>query len=270
MELLQSNGVDFFHYYASNTKHRPPQYRYAIKWVRDFQKGKELYLHDISQDWVIGFKRFLLDKLAHNTASNYFIRVKSIVNLAYKEGVIFTNPFDKISLNIRRTPSESITQEEIDKLYSKLNEYKGKKLQVLKMFLLALETGLRISDIKRIRQENIKGRHLSLFQKKNGIFVNNYLTDNALMLLSGGIPSVKVSHERLYFFMREIQRENGITSKSKFHLARHTFANTHVELGTPIPVLQQLMGHSNISSTMWYVNPTQEAKDKAMERFNKR
>jgi site-specific recombinase XerD len=44
----------------------------------------------------------------------------------------------------------------------------------------------------------------------------------------------------------------GINKKISFHVARHTFATLFLKMGGKIQNLQQLLGHSSISTTMIY------------------
>ena len=50
---------------------------------------------------------------------------------------------------------------------------------------------------------------------------------------------------------------------------RHTFATRHIEAGTDLPTLKDIMGHEDIRVTQKYVHPGQDHQDKAMERFER-
>ena len=49
----------------------------------------------------------------------------------------------------------------------------------------------------------------------------------------------------------------GITKRGGIHTLRHCFATDLLEAGTELPVLQRLMGHSSIRSTMRYLHIAQ-------------
>ena len=51
------------------------------------------------------------------------------------------------------------------------------------------------------------------------------------------------------------------------HLLRHTFA-TRLMRNAPMPVLQELLGHKNLSSTQIYTHPNSEDRKKAIEAMN--
>jgi integrase len=54
------------------------------------------------------------------------------------------------------------------------------------------------------------------------------------------------------------------------HRLRATFASLHAEAGTPVPEIQQMLGHKNIATTMIYVETSLEAKRKAQDNLGKR
>lgn len=68
----------------------------------------------------------------------------------------------------------------------------------------------------------------------------------------------------------------GITdqrNKIVFHTFRHTFASWIVQMGTPLPVVSQLLGHSNLQMTMRYAHlspsQTHAAVNIISEKLNK-
>lgn len=66
---------------------------------------------------------------------------------------------------------------------------------------------------------------------------------------------------RRYFHFRftEAKKLAKITKSGGVHMLRHTFATHHIESGTPIHVLQKLLGHSDLKTTskyLWISNNT--------------
>ena len=51
------------------------------------------------------------------------------------------------------------------------------------------------------------------------------------------------------------------------HLLRHTFA-TRLMRNTSMPVVKELLGHTNLSSTQIYTHPNTEDRQKAIEKLN--
>lgn len=151
--------------------------------------------------------------------------------------------------------------------------------QVRWLFLLACYTGLRHSDLKQLRQANVRivDGHpcLMALQQKSAPPVAVPLTEPALRLLDqhpDGVPPLNLRQYNAH--LREIARLAGLdepaTVSSRYkgqlihdvlplwqtitsHTARRTFANLLTEGGLATRVLQELMGHSSIASTERYI-----------------
>ena len=67
---------------------------------------------------------------------------------------------------------------------------------------------------------------------------------------------------------KKMLRDCGIPER-KFHTLRHTFATRAIELGFDPKSLSEILGHSNVKTTLdLYVHPSVEQKKKEMERFS--
>jgi integrase len=64
---------------------------------------------------------------------------------------------------------------------------------------------------------------------------------------------------------------SGVRQRFRLYDLRHTFGSRSAMAGVDLSTLKELMGHSDISTTMRYVHPTPEHKRMAvdkLERFN--
>jgi integrase/recombinase XerD len=68
-------------------------------------------------------------------------------------------------------------------------------------------------------------------------------------------PMIEVTAQRVFY--HAVARA-GVPRKGGIHSLRHSFATHLVELGVEIPVVQRLLGHSQISTTMGYMHVRQE------------
>ena len=75
------------------------------------------------------------------------------------------------------------------------------------------------------------------------------------------------SAERLLRKFKQRVRDVGIEPQYVFHCLRHSFATWHVEAGTPIRVLMDLMGHKKIETTLRYGKASDKARLEAMTSF---
>lgn len=63
----------------------------------------------------------------------------------------------------------------------------------------------------------------------------------------------------------DVRTALGYGSEFVVYTFRHTFATRAIEAGMPIPMLQKIMGHANIKTTMKYVHVDQSAVDAAYD-----
>ena len=69
-----------------------------------------------------------------------------------------------------------------------LSKAECEKPEVKRAFLFACFTGLRFSDIKALKWENVKGSQLEIRQEKTDEIVNIPLSNSAINLLANGMP----------------------------------------------------------------------------------
>lgn len=255
--------ITFFEKYA---EFKDYNYASALKWLKKWETN-DINIEDITEEWALGFKRFLLINMSNNTASLYFAKLRCILNVAVRRGIIGINPLLYVKIPRRQPVVQRMTKKEITRLYSL--KYEGTKGEVLKAFILGFETGLSLCDILRLDETNIRDGYIKIARKKTGIIVENKLTDKAIEILKEGIPKIPGTREGVYYHLKPILAEVGYKIRGKaFHLARHEFAVDMLGAGVQIPIVQELMGHSSPLTTMIYAKPTQEMKDKAMDKLN--
>ena len=54
----------------------------------------------------------------------------------------------------------------------------------------------------------------------------------------------------------------------RFHDLRHTAATRLIALGVPVPVVQAILNHKKIQTTMRYAHPMKEQKISALEKLS--
>jgi integrase len=147
---------------------------------------------------------------------------------------------------------------------------------------LIVETGMRPEEVFNIRKENVplKLRYLlvpngkTYFARRNIDATINILKKR---LAKDGGPFVfprRGEPERRFGFCCSqglvMCFANG-GQRFRLYDFRHTFGSRSAMAGVDLPTLKELMGHSDVSTTMRYVHPTQKHKQEAaqkLERYN--
>ena len=172
----------FFDYYdqLTSTKESGSASNYSIwisagKHLRNYHGRAELTFEEIDKQFLEGLRKYLLEekltksktKLAKNTASSYFNKIRAALNEAYREGIIRDNPVQRV---------KSVKPENTKRTYLSLDEVRALtkaecRYDVLKRaFLFSCTTGLRWSDINKLTWSEIEefepGHYRIIFDQK--------------------------------------------------------------------------------------------------------
>lgn len=187
----------------------------------------------------------------------------------------------------KRLP-KTLKDSEIRQLFQSVETTDYKGLLDLTMMELCYSCGLRVSELVclRIDQINFKGNYLKVTGKGNkerivpiskeaSSYLALYMKERRTKKKAGKVLFVHKDGSptsRQYFFLmlRKRAKEAGIKTPLHPHMLRHSFATTLLENGAPIRQVQELLGHSQVETTMIYTHVSatlkKEAYDKAMKR----
>lgn len=205
----------------------------------------------------------------HHTALNSFFRF-------LEKNSNFQNPFDKIEFNLndhypKKKYSAILTRSGILKfLNSLIVNSKDLKTDLL-LFSILISTGCRISEILDLQAEDIDVENdsfkLKKTKNKSQRIVNmragmgNILNQYCFERNRGPLDCIFLNNN-----MKKFSRTDVNTLLNNYlllaglpplniHGLRHTFATLMADEETPIILIQQLLGHKSIKSTMGYINP---------------
>ncbi|BAL01122.1 putative site-specific recombinase [Oscillibacter valericigenes Sjm18-20] len=96
-------------------------------------------------------------------------------------------------------------------------------------------------------------------------YISFCMNENCYLISGTTTPEDPRSYQKLY---KKVLAAAGVNNR-KFHAIRHTFATRAMELGIDIKTLSEILGHSNVSTTLnIYAHSLMEQKKIAMNRFN--
>lgn len=249
-------------YLETNRKSKDPILA-AFKWLDKYLA--DLYLDEITRDVI---DKITDDKLKTGVAPATVNRLLEIVRVILNTAVKHWEWIERAPhVRLLRQPTRRIrwlTREEADTLLSHLPEH----TQIMAKFSLA--TGLRESNVTQLQWAQVDLERRSAWihadQSKTGRPIGIPLNREAVVLLRGLIGK----HKKYVFTYnrKPVRRCNtkvwrkALTLSGiedfRWHDLRHTWASWHVQNGTPMHVLQELGGWSDIRMVQRYAHLSPE------------
>jgi integrase len=215
--------------------------------------------------------------LAENTQNTLYNYLVATLNRAKRDRILVNNPCDLIGRKekpkMQEGKREYLTSEEVATLSNcpmPEHDYQAKNA-----FLFACMTGLRISDVLKLRYSDIEDRQLKYrMQKVSENFHHLPLSDQALQL----IADLKQDPRKEYVFwelrhistpkrldlLKEWSKKAGIKKHVTWHVARHTCATMLISFGTDIYTVCKILGHSSVKITERYAKIIDQTKSNAV------
>lgn len=260
-------------------------YENDLKVYKDFLKDRAIY--DVSKIRNTDIKDFLKarsDEESSTIAHNLTV-IKNFHTYLLKENIVKTDVSEFIDRpKLRKTLPKTLSVEDVDKLLDiKLEsafDYRNKA-----MLELMYGCGLRVSELVNLTLNDIDMincliRILGKGSKEREIPVGEYsiyyLKEylNIRDELLKGKPCNKLflnnhgsSISRVGFFkmLKGLLKEKGLNTEVSPHTLRHSFATHLINRGADLRSIQEMLGHSDISTTKIY---TKVSDEKVIEEYN--
>lgn len=247
-------------------------------YMNDLNKYEEFLKKDILDSDTEDLERYLkyIKNLESTTVAHKITSIKSYFNYNIKRGIVSVNPADKVSRpKLTKHLPEYLTEEEVGKLLDVevKSPYDYRNKTILE---LLYSSGIRISELVNIKTPNYdseeclirimgkgsKERIVPLGDYAINImndYMNNYRplinkkhTDYIFINNRGD----KISRQFIFKVIKKEALKKGIKKDISPHTLRHTFATHLLKNGADLRIIQELLGHENISTTQIYTHVT--------------
>jgi site-specific recombinase XerD len=258
-------------------------------WLQDNDLA-DLKPHELSEDHIWNYRIFLArkadgrknsDGLSWATQQRYLIALRSLLSFfAHRD--ISSLPHDKVNLPKDDSGDEvrNLTLEQLKKLFSAPDTDTKTGLRDRATLETLFSTGLRISELTSLDKKQITSilkendPELSITGKGNKTRTV-YFSDRAVKWLSKYLQTRDDDHAALFISYRgpagddrrltdrAVQKrvkkyatKAGLPTNTTPHVLRHSFATDLLRKGVDIRVLQEFLGHADISATQIYTHVT--------------
>ena len=271
--------------YSTNTIE---SYRRDLTKFLNYNKNKNI--NDISNKDLKEYVKYLnKENLNEKSISRNISSLKSFYKFLVIDKKINTNPSESIYIpKTKKSLPNILTEDEIINLLDiNLNDnysYRNKA-----MLELLYATGLRVSELVNLKLQNIDlndniVRTFGKGSKERVIPLGEYASEYLYKYISEYRGSLIKQYNNEYLFLnnhgnkmtrqgffkiiKTIAKNKGIDKTLSPHTLRHSFASHMLKYGADLRTIQELLGHSDISTTQIYTHITNEELKENYKEFH--
>ena len=287
--------VDFIQYCLFEkglTDQTVSSYQNDLDVYLSFLQDKNVFLvKDITSDHIKEFLKIRGDSESTSTVAHNLTVIKNFHKYLIKENIVK----EDVSLFISRPKLQkrlprALTVEEVDLLLDiTLNtpfDYRNKA-----MLELMYGAGLRVSELVRLTLNQIdlenglirimgKGRkereipigeygvyYLKLYLEQRGMLIKNHRQEDALFLNNHG---KQITRQGFFKILKQLLLDKGLNPSVSPHTLRHSFATHLLSHGADLRSIQEMLGHSDISTTKIYTHVSDEKVEADYKKYHPR
>ena len=268
-------------------------------YVRDLRKfvdfAKEENINDygsLSVEKAIEYKTYLINLgLSPSSISRTLSALRSFYQFLMANGIVDHNPAREIPNDkLEKKGPQILTSKEIEKLLAQPNTNENKGIRDKAMLELLYATGIKVSEMVDLNVDDVnfqlsfvrcgsgeKERFVSLYPVAARALAEYVENARKLMILHPDEKAlfVNILGERMtrQGFWKVIKNYTASAKIHKVitpHTLRHSFAAHLLENGANVHDIQEILGHSDISSTMRYTKLLKSKLNKGYIKFHPR
>ncbi|CAM3064729.1 tyrosine recombinase XerD [Leuconostoc gasicomitatum] len=254
---------------------------------------EKLQLNDIDHIAILTWLNNLREQgKSNNSVIRMVTSLRKFFGYLLQEGLILHNPMTDV-----RPPKKAehlpsvLTVAEIDALLAVPTETTPLGVRNRTLIEVLYATGLRVSELVNLKMSDLH-LQLGLIQtigkgdKERIIpigevaadWLEKYFSNSRLLLLKGNeSPFVflndrgnQLSRQGVWKIIKKLVLLAGITKDVSPHTLRHSFATHILENGADLRIVQELLGHADISTTQIYTHISKKRLSEVYDNFHPR
>lgn len=248
--------------------------RQFLQWMQNTERGDVLGATQLN---ISDYLAYLQNQgRSGSTASRTLASLKNFYAYLVSTGFLETSPVTEdihVDRGEKKLP-EILTGKEVELLLSQPSCVDPKGFRDKAMLEVMYATGIRVSELIALDVEDVnlelgvikcssakKPRAIPLYPaalRALGVYLKDVrmlmVADPLEKALFVNVSGVRMSRQGFWKILKYYQAKAGIEKDITPHTLRHSFAVHLLENGADLGSLQELMGHSDISSTQLYTH----------------
>lgn len=283
MDDLQRLFIEYLHIEKDASEHTIHNYTLDIRDFSLFMKQQAIEsIAAVSYSTVRLYLTYLYKKgYSRRTVARKTSSLRSFCRFLVREEILETNPFSMVSLpKEHHLLPKFLYEEEMTKLFtvSDLREPLGQRNQAILELLYG--SGLRVSELTHLCIQDVDLDMGILLVRGKGnkerlVPMGAYACDSIELYLEDGrvrLSSKETKNDPMFLnyrggslttrgvrdILNKMIEKASLNTKISPHTLRHTFATHLLNAGADLRVVQELLGHSHLSTTQIYTHVTKE------------
>ena len=246
------------------------------KFILFLEQNNISNLQEITNGDILIFLEYLYKSQSDRSVSRILSSLRSFYGYLLRSGKILSNPFSQIkNPKMPRKGVEILNQAETAQFLENIACSTYLELRDRTMFELLYSCGMRVSEITNLRLHDIdieEGliRFIGKASKERITPIGETAKDFLIRYLNSARCNIEreikndyvflnsrgsgISRQGFWKILKKYAKKQKIEKNLYPHIFRHSFATHLLEQGADLRIVQELLGHSSISTTEIYTN----------------
>ena len=247
-------------------------------------------LKKVSKDDIKDYLKHLYDdKMNERSIARNISTLKTFYKFLNISKIINNNPVDSISSpKLGKKLPNTLSEEDINKLLDikLIDNYSYRNKAMLE---LMYATGLRVSELVNLKVYDVNLEEAIVKTMGKGskeriipigdyalsalkIYINDYRSSlfkrevNDYLFLNN--HGMKMTRQGFFKIIKKLASEQGIKKDFSPHTLRHSFATHLLSHGADLRIIQELLGHSDVSTTQIYTHVSNEELEDTFKKYH--
>lgn len=271
--------ISYLHTIKKTSKNTELSYRRDLCKLWMYMEDKKIKgVEEVTKADLFGYAEYLKGQFAATTISRHLASIKAFCQYLYKEGIIREDISQELKApKIEKKIPEVLSMEEVVRLLNQPQGDTPKELRDKAMLELLYATGIRVSELTALKMTDVNlsmsyivcrdsGKERMIpFGKEAKSALQKYMDHGRKFLvdvpgedtLFSNCAGQPMSRQGFWKLIKSYAKKADIKQDITPYTLRHSFAAHLVENGADLHSVQEMLGHSAISTTQVYANLNQ-------------